>query len=253
MLNHRVIPCLLLSNGGLVKTTKFKNGVYVGDPINAIRIFNDKEVDELVLLDIRASLDNREPCFELISEIASECFMPLSYGGGISNMNHIQRLFRLGIEKVIFNTALYKNPELIRETVRSFGSQSVTASIDVKRKLFRADEVMTLAATKGTGMRPVEAARYAEDLGVGEILLTSIDQEGSMSGYDLDLLATVSRSVTIPIIASGGAGSLNHFRSAIIESHASAVAAGSMFVFYGPHRAVLISYPKYQELCELFR
>ena len=252
MLKNRVIPCLLLSNGGLVKTRKFKNGVYVGDPINAIRIFNEKEVDELVLLDIRASVDKREPNFELIKEIASECFMPLAYGGGITSMEQIKRLLRLGVEKVILNTALQADPGFVKEAVATFGSQAITASIDVRRKLFGRREVMTLAGSRATGMDPVQYAKQAEALGVGEILLTSIDDEGSMEGYDLDLLTKVAQAVNVPVIASGGAGELPHFRAAVLQGHASAVAAGSMFVFYGPHRAVLISYPPYDTLCDLF-
>jgi cyclase len=253
MLNHRVIPCLLLNNGGLVKTRKFKNGVYVGDPINAIRIFNDKEVDELLLLDIRASLEKRGPDYELLKAIASECFMPLAYGGGITSINQINILLRLGIEKVILNTALNRDPKFVREAVAKFGSQAITASIDVKRKLFGRLEVMTLAGTEATGLAPEEAARKAEELGVGEILLTSIDAEGSMDGYEIDLLAKVSQSVNVPVIASGGAGKLEDFRSAVREGYASAVSAGSFFVFYGPHRAVLITYPQYQTLCNLFK
>lgn len=252
MLNHRVIPCLLLSNGGLVKTTRFKNGVYVGDPINAIRIFNEKEVDELVLLDIRASLDKRGPNYDLLKEIASECFIPLAYGGGITSINQIRALLRIGIEKVILNTALNRNPNFVREAVATFGSQAITASIDVRRKLFGRYEVMTLAGTEATGLTAVEAALQVEQLGVGEILLSSIDAEGSMEGYDIDLLSKVSQIVNIPVIASGGAGKLEDFRSAIRQGHASAVAAGSLFVFYGPHRAVLITYPEYDNLCTLF-
>jgi cyclase len=252
MLNYRVIPCLLLSNGGLVKTRKFKNPVYVGDPINAIRIFNEKEVDELVLLDIRASLEKRGPNYELLKEVASECFMPLAYGGGITSIDQIKELLRLGIEKVILNTSLNRDPNFVREAVATFGSQAITASIDVRRKLFGRYEVMTLAGTEATGLDPVGAAQKAEKLGVGEILLTSIDAEGSMKGYEIDLLAKVSQSVNVPVIASGGAGSLDHLRTAVREGHASAVSAGSMFVFYGPHRAVLITYPQYRKLCELF-
>lgn len=252
MLQHRVIPCLLLSNGGLVKTRKFKNPVYVGDPINAIRIFNDKEVDELVLLDIKASLEKRGPNFDLLSEIASECFMPFAYGGGITSVGQIRTLLRLGIEKVILNTALNQDPAFVREAVATFGSQAITGSIDVRRKLFGRREVMTMSGTEATGLDPLEAARRAEELGVGEILLTSIDSEGSMEGYDLDLLSLVSQSVNVPVIASGGAGKLEDFRAAVLMGHTSAVAAGSMFVFYGPHRAVLITYPKYRTLCDIF-
>ena len=252
MINHRVIPCLLLSNGGLVKTRKFKSAVYIGDPVNAIRIFNEKEVDELVLLDIRASLDKRGPNFELLQEIASECFMPLAYGGGITTIEQIRSLLRLGIEKVIINTALNRDPRFIKEATAKFGSQAITASIDVRRRLFGSHEVITLAGTQATGQDPLQAALSAEELGVGEILLTSIDAEGSMDGYDVELIAKVSQSVSIPVIASGGAGKLEDFRFSIREGHASAVSAGSMFVFYGPHRAVLISYPKYRIFDDLF-
>jgi cyclase len=252
MLKNRVIPCLLLSNGRLVKTRRFKNPVYVGDPINAIRIFNEKEVDELVLLDITASLEKRDPDYDLLKELAGECFMPLAYGGGIKSMYQIRTLFRLGVEKVILNTALNRDPDFVREAVATFGSQAITASIDVRRKLFGRREVMTLAGTQDTRRNPVEAARDAEQLGVGEILLTSIDAEGGMAGYDVPLLAEVSRSVSVPVIASGGAGKLGDLRAAVQEGHASAVAVGSMFVFHGPHRAVLISYPKYRTLCDLF-
>lgn len=252
MLSHRVIPCLLLSNGGLVKTKKFKEAVYVGDPINAIRIFNEKEVDELVLLDIDATSHGRGPDFELLRSIASECFMPLCYGGGITSIDEIRTLLRLGIEKVILNTALFRDPHFVAQAVSIFGSQAITGSIDVKRKLFGGNEVMIVAGTAGTRCSAVEAALRAEQLGVGEILLTSIDAEGSMKGYDIELLSKVSRSVKVPVIASGGAGNLGDFRLAVQQGGASAVAAGSLFVFYGPHRAVLITYPEYKNLRTLF-
>jgi cyclase len=252
MLKHRVIPCLLLSNGGLVKTVRFKNDVYLGDPINAIRIFNQKEVDELVLLDILASIENTGPNFGLLKEIASECFMPLAYGGGITSIDQIRSLLRIGIEKIILNKSLTSDQNFVREAVARFGSQAITASIDVKRKLFGRNEVMTLRGTLATGMSAVEAACIAEQLGVGEIFLTSIDAEGSMAGYDTDLISEVSQSVNIPIIASGGAGKLEDFCTAVHKGYASAVAAGSLFVFYGPHRAVLITYPEYGQLTKLF-
>lgn len=252
MLSYRVIPSLLLSNGGLVKTKNFKDAVYVGDPINTIRIFNEKEVDELVLLDIRATPSGRGPDFNLLKSIASECFMPLSYGGGITSIEDIKILLRLGIEKVILNTALVRDPHFVEEAVSVFGSQAVTASIDVRRKLFGGYQTMISSGTRPTGLNPVDAARKAETLGVGEILLTSIDREGSMIGYDLDLLAKVSQSVSVPVIASGGAGGLNDLVAAVRKGGASAAAAGSMFVFYGPHRAVLINYPLYRTVCDLF-
>lgn len=253
MLRHRVIPCLLLSNGRLVKTRKFKNPVYIGDPINAIRIFNDKEVDELVLLDIKASVERRGPDFELLERISGECFMPLAYGGGVTSIEQIQRLLRLGVEKVILNTALYRDPSFIEEAATKFGSQAIMASIDVRRTLFGGYEVRMLAGKLPTSVKPVEAAQNAEKLGVGEILLTSIDREGTMAGYDLSLLASVSKSVNIPVIASGGAGKIDDFYSAIHVGQASAAAAGSMFVFFGPHRAVLLSYPQYHTLQKIFR
>jgi cyclase len=252
MVFHRVIPALLLNNGGLVKTKQFKSPVYVGDPINAIRIFNEKEVDELLLLDIRASIENRGPDFELLGEVASECFMPLAYGGGVATLQQISSLLRLGIEKVILNTALFSNADLVKEAVSNFGSQAIIASIDVRKKLFGKREVFTFSGTKSTGLSPTGAAKYAEDLGVGEILLTSIDNEGTMQGYDIELIAAVSNSVGIPVIASGGAGCTRDFLAAIDEGKASAVSAGSMFVFYGPHRAVLISYPRYKDLMNIF-
>lgn len=252
MLNYRVIPSLLLSNGGLVKTKEFKDAVYVGDAINAIRIFNEKEVDELVLLDIRASLEGLEPDFGLIEAVASECFMPFAYGGGVSTVEQVRRLLRIGAEKIVINTALHHDPNFVRDAVKLFGSQSIIASIDIKRKFMGRYQVMMLSGSVSTKKKPVDFARYVEELGVGEILLTSIDREGSMSGYDIEMLAEVCDSVNIPVIASGGAGNLDHFRLAVELGKASALAAGSMFVFHGPHRAVLISYPKYEQLRKTF-
>jgi imidazole glycerol-phosphate synthase subunit HisF len=243
MLRTRVIPCLLLKGDGLVKTRAFKDPVYVGDPINAIKIFNDKEVDELVLLDISATARGTEPNFDLIAEIASECFMPLAYGGAVRSVDQVRRLLRLGVEKVIVNTSLHTDPEMVRKAADTFGSQAIVASIDVKRKLLGRREVFVKNGSVGTGLDPIAFARTAESLGVGEILLTAIDRDGTMSGYDIDLVAKVSQAVSVPVIASGGAGSVAHFAEAVNQGHASAVAAGAMFVFYGPHRAVLISYP----------
>lgn len=248
MLNHRVIPCLLMKDGGLVKTRRFKDPVYVGDPINAIRIFNEKEVDELALLDISATAQGRAPNFELIEEIASECFMPLAYGGGVRTMAQVKQLLRLGVEKIIINSALHSDPEFVREAARTFGSQAIVASMDVKRKLLGRQEVFTKNAGTATGIDPVTFARQAQQLGVGEILLTAVDRDGTMVGYDLDLVAKVAQAVNVPVIASGGASSLADFGAAVRQGHASAVAAGAMFVFYGPHRAVLISYPDYDKL-----
>jgi imidazole glycerol-phosphate synthase subunit HisF len=252
MLRTRVIPCLLLRGQGLVKTTRFKEPKYVGDPINAIRIFNDKEVDELVVLDITATREGRAPNFERIEEFASECFMPLAYGGGLSTVDQARRLLKLGVEKVIFNATAWRSSEVLRQASKEFGAQAVVASIDVRRKLLGRYEVVIDSANVGTGVDPVTYAKQMEDLGVGEILLTAVDRDGTMKGYDLELLSRVSRAVSVPVIASGGAGSLADFRAAVTEGGASAVAAGAMFVFYGPHRAVLITYPSPAELAANF-
>ncbi len=247
MLRTRVIPCLLLRGAGLVKTTRFKDPKYVGDPINAIRIFNDKEVDELMLLEITASRDGRGPSFSIIEEVASECFMPLAYGGGIRNLEDARRVLKLGVEKVIFNTAALRQPEVLRTASREFGAQAVVVSIDVRRKLFGRYEVYGEGGSKATGLDPVECAKRMQDCGAGEIFLTAIDRDGTMQGYDTELIASVARSVSVPVIASGGAGSVSDFVAAV-KSGADAVAAGAMFVFHGPHRAVLITYPSRVEL-----
>lgn len=251
MLKTRVIPCLLLRGAGLVKTTRFKDPKYVGDPINAIRIFNDKEVDELVLLDITASREGRGPAFATIEEVASECFMPLAYGGGIGSVDDVRRILRLGVEKVVFNHAAWRAPEVLRDASREFGSQAIVASIDVKRKLLGRYEVFADGGTRATGADPIEYAKRMEDAGAGEIFLAAIDRDGTMSGYDLDLVAKVSAAVAVPVIACGGAGRTDDFAKAV-ASGAGAVAAGAMFVFHGPHRAVLITYPTPAELQAIF-
>lgn len=248
MLRTRVIPCLLLRGNGLVKTVQFKNPRYVGDPINAIKIFNDKEVDELVLLDISASREGREPPFSVIEEVASECFMPLAYGGGIRTVEQARKILKLGVEKVIFNTTAWKDPSVLRDASNEFGAQAVVVSIDVRRKIFGRYEVVTSAGSESTGTDPVAYAKRMEEAGAGEILLTSIDRDGTMKGYDNDLLSKVSAAVGVPVVACGGAGTIDHFAEAVKVGGASAVAAGSMFVFHGPHRAVLITYPSQQQL-----
>jgi cyclase len=248
MLENRVIPCLLLKNKGLVKTVKFKTPRYVGDPINAVRIFNEKEVDELIFLDITASKNNTAPLTELVAEISAESFMPLAYGGGIRTVRDVEMILRAGAEKVSINTAAVMNPELITETARLFGNQSVIVSIDAKKKLLGGYEVYIEGGTKATGLDPAEFAAKMEGMGAGEILINSIDRDGTMSGYDIDLIARVAKSVRVPVVASGGAGNLSHFKEALDVGRASAVAAGSLFVFFGPRRAVLINYPSTQEL-----
>jgi len=247
MLKTRVIPCLLLKGSGLVKTQRFKDPKYVGDPINAIRIFNDKEVDELLLLDITATRENKGPAFDTIRDIASECFMPVAYGGGIRSMDDIRRILKAGIEKVVLNTAAIENPELVRQAADEFGSQAVVVSIDAKRKLLGRYEVFARGGTQATGLHPVDQAQKMEQCGAGEIFLTAIDRDGTMDGYDLELVSRVASKVHVPVIAAGGAGKVADFGEAVRQG-ASAVAAGAMFVFHGPHRAVLITYPGRAEL-----
>ena len=247
MLRTRVIPCLLLRGQGLVKTIRFKNPTYVGDPINAVRIFNDKEVDELVFLDITATVEKRVPQMELIQDIATECFMPVGYGGGIHDVETAKKILKMGSEKVIFNTAA-TDLELIREAADLFGSQSVVVSIDVKRDRTGKYQVFTHSGTVNARRNPIQYAKSVEDAGSGEILLNSIDCDGTMEGYDIELLKSVTSAVNVPVVACGGAGNLGHFQEAILKGGASAVSAGSMFVFHGPHRAVLINYPTQDEL-----
>jgi imidazole glycerol-phosphate synthase subunit HisF len=251
MLNIRVIPCLLLRNAGLVKTVKFKKPRYIGDPINAVRIFNEKEVDELVFLDIEATSLNSGPNFELIKDIASEAFMPFAYGGGISSTDQIKQLFALGVEKIILNTAAVNTPKLIPAAVALAGSSSVVISIDIKRNFMGKYRVCLANGRKDMKLDPISHAKEMEHLGAGEILVNAIDRDGCMSGYDLDLIQKISEAVSIPVVASGGAGELRHFKECV-GAGASAVAAGSMFVFHGRHKAVLITYPEYNELEQLF-
>ena len=248
MLKTRVIPCLLIQGSRLVKTVAFRNPRYFGDPINAVRIFNEKEVDELVVLDINATVEQRPPNLRLISEIASECFMPLAYGGGIKSLDHIQSIFALGVEKVVINSEAAARPAIVADAAARFGSQSLIVSIDAKKRHFGGYEIRTRSGRVGTGRNPVRIARDMESAGAGEILLNSIDRDGTMQGYDLELVRAVSQAVALPVIACGGAGSLTDLAAAVTKGGASAVAAGSMFVFHGKHRAVLINYPSTAEL-----
>jgi cyclase len=250
MLKTRVIPCLLLKGRGLVKTVKFKNPKYVGDPINAVKIFNDKEVDELIFLDIEATVDGRKPPFKLISEIASECFMPLSYGGGLRDLDDIKTIFNLGVEKVIINSYAIENPDFVKEASGCYGSQSIVVAVDVKRNSFGKYEIFSLGGRKKTKLNLVDHVKQMEKLGAGEIFLNSIDRDGTMEGYDIEMMKKVTDTVSIPAIASGGAGKIGDFAEAVRKGGASAVAAGSMFVFHGKHRAVLITYPSIHDLEE---
>jgi cyclase len=251
MIRARVIPCLSLLNGGLVKTLKFKNPVYVGDPINAVKIFNEKEVDEIAFLDIGATNAGKEPNYELLADISSEAFMPFSYGGGITSVEQIRRLYALGVEKIVINSAVGSNPALVSEAAKIAGSSGVVVSIDVRRNWIGQYSVYTNSGRRNLKKGPVEYAILAAQLGAGEILLNSIDRDGMMQGYDLELISQVSGAVNVPIVSLGGAGEINHFADAV-DHGASAVGAGSMFVFHGKHRAVLITYPEYSKLERLF-
>jgi imidazole glycerol-phosphate synthase subunit HisF len=248
MLKTRVMPCLLLRNAALVKTIQFKDPGYIGDPINAIRIYNEKEVDELIFLDITATTEGKKPPFKIIENIASECFMPVAYGGGVRDIADVKQIFSLGIEKISLNSYAVENPQFVRQVADTFGAQSVVVSIDAKKKLFGRYEVRTQGGRKGSGLDPVRFAVEMEEMGAGEILLTSIDRDGTMEGYDTELIQQVTSAVGIPVIASGGAGKVEDFGKAVREGGASAVAAGSMVVYYGRNRAVLITFPSRQEL-----
>jgi len=251
MLMIRVMPCLLLRGLGLVKTIKFKDPTYVGDPINAVRIYNTKEVDELVFLDTTATKENKKPNIELILKIANECFMPFAYGGGIRDSETVKKIFNLGAEKVVINTKAIENPEFIGEISKIYGNQSIVVSIDVKRNLFGKYEVFSHSKGKSTGLDPVEFAVKMEKMGAGEIFLNSVDRDGTMEGYDVGLIKSVSSAINIPIIACGGAGKIEDFGDAVKIGGASAVAAGSMVVFHGRRRAVLINFPTREELEEI--
>jgi cyclase len=247
MLLPRVIPALLLKGRGLVKTERFAKPVYLGDPINTIRIFNDKEVDELAVLDISATAEGRGPNLTVLAEACAEAFMPIGYGGGITTVEQMHALFKLGVEKVILNTAALDNPGLIREAADRFGSQSVVVSIDVKKKLLGGYRVYRANGTKETPHEPVAFARRMQEMGAGELLLTSIDRDGTFKGYDTDLIHQVTAGLDIPVVACGGAGSVADLRAGV-DAGASAVAAGAFFVFQRAHRAVLISFPSRKQL-----
>ncbi|MCK8466474.1 AglZ/HisF2 family acetamidino modification protein [Microbacterium sp. KSW4-16] len=238
----RVIPVLLVSDGYLVKPVKFHGDKYIGDPINAVRIFNEKQVDELVICDIDSSVKGAGVNYSLIEEIASEAFMPVGYGGGVSSAAEAQRITGIGIEKVILNSAAFNRPEAIGEISAALGSSSTVVSVDAKKRLTGGWDTYSQRGKKKLGMTPAEAARLAQEHGAGEIIVSAIDRESTFSGYDLKLVTAVSEAVTVPVIALGGASGYADFAPAL-EAGASAVAAGSMFVLNGKHRAVLITYP----------
>ena len=253
MLRPRIIPCLLVHENGLVKTVNFKNPKYVGDPINAVRIFNEKEVDELAIFDIDATVQGNEPNYSLIERLASQSMMPLCYGGGVKTVEQAQRIFSLGIEKIALSSAVLHNPKLITQIANHVGSQSVIVVLDVKKKLMGGYEVYTHNGKKATGINPMKFVEEAQRLGAGEIVINSIDKDGVMKGYDLDLIEKVREKITLPLTVLGGGGSLDDIEKIIQRHGVIGIAAGSLFVFKGPYKAVLINYPNREEKNKLFQ
>lgn len=244
MLRPRIIPCLLIHRGGLVKTVAFKDPKYVGDPLNAVRIFNEKGVDELMVVDIDASRTGAAPDERVVASLAAECRMPLCYGGGVKTVEQVERLIGLGVEKVAIGSAAVEQPDLIREASSRVGSQSLVVVIDVKSTgLLRRPEVVTLNGTRRTGLEPVALATQVEALGAGEIVLNSVDRDGTMQGYDIALVDAVRAATRLPLTVLGGAGSIDDIRALVRRYPIIGAAAGSVFVFKGKYRAVLINYP----------
>lgn len=248
MLKTRVIPCLQLIGDSLVKTVKFTNHGYIGDPVNTVRIFNELEVDELCFLDIRASIDGRLPAISILKQISDECFMPLSYGGGVKDFSVAKQILSIGFEKIVINTEAYRNPSLLTKLAEHFGAQAVIGSIDVKKNIWGKYQVFVNDGTEKTSLDPVEWAQKMQTLGAGEILLTSIDRDGTWMGFDVELTKKVAESVSIPVIANGGAGSIAHIREVVKSGHASAVSLGSMVVYQKKEMGVLVNFPDKVEL-----
>jgi imidazole glycerol-phosphate synthase subunit HisF len=253
MLRPRVTPCLLLSDGGLVKTVSFGSPKYVGDPVNAVKIFNEKEADELVVLDIDATVRGQAPNERLISQFAVECRMPLCYGGGVRTLDQVKRIVGLGVEKISLSAAAMEEPQLITSAAREIGSQSVVVVLDVRRTRNGRYEVFTHNGKRATGVDPVTAAKSAEERGAGEILVNSIDNDGQMKGYELELAAQVQQATRLPMSVLGGAGSLADMKALITRCGVVGAAAGSLFVFKGTYKAVLINYPGQVQKEEIIR
>jgi imidazole glycerol-phosphate synthase subunit HisF len=252
MFRPRVIPVLLLSGSGLVKTTNFKNPKYIGDPINAVKVFNDLKADELIFLDIQSSRKKKEiVSLELIKKIAEEAYMPFSIGGGVNTIKKAKYFINNGAEKIVINTAAIENPNFISECVDIFGSQSVVVSIDVKKSVFNNYQVFSHCGSKKTKLDALKWARKAVELGAGEIFINSINNDGTMLGYDLDIITKISNAVHVPVIACGGAGSFNDLQLGYSKGKASALAAGSLFIYHGRRKAVLINYPDNKTLKQI--
>ncbi|MFW2601005.1 AglZ/HisF2 family acetamidino modification protein [Aliarcobacter butzleri] len=250
MLRYRIIPTLLLHDKGLYKTVKYsiKKGKYIGDPINAIKIFNDKGVDELIFLDIDASKEKRAPDFNMLKNIATECFMPVGYGGGITTLEQIKQIFQIGIEKVILNSVLLEDLTLLKSASEAFGTQSIVVSVDIKKNFFGKYKVYNSAKQKNSELDIKKYLQSLEENGAGEIYISSVDKDGTFDGYDIELMKDITKDIKLPVIINGGAKDISDFSRAIKECGVSAVSAGSMFVFNGPHKAVLITYPEYEKL-----
>ncbi|KAA5533788.1 imidazole glycerol phosphate synthase subunit HisF [Taibaiella lutea] len=251
MLRPRIIPCLLIRDKGLIKTQQFKSSRYLGDPINAVRIFNEKQVDELMVLDIDASKQNKEPDYKMIDKMASECRMPLCYGGGIQTVEQAQRIFSLGVEKISLSSVAIRKPELIPDIVEKVGSQSVVVTLDVKKKIFGGYDVWIHNGTINTKISPETWVKKFEELGVGEIVINSIDKDGMMKGYDYQLTDKIFKATHVPVTFLGGAGSLADIEEVVKRYGSIGVAAGSIFVFKGNYKAVLINYPTSEEKNEI--
>lgn len=248
MLKTRIIPALLLQNEALVKTVQFTKPSYIGDPVNTVRIFNELEVDELVFLDITATNEKRKPNLKILAEIANECFMPLGYGGGIDDFQTAKDIFSIGFEKIVLNSVMHHKPNLISEIAKVYGNQSVIASIDVRKNRWKKYQVFSHAGRTNTKKDPVQWAQEVEKLGAGEILITSMNNEGTWTGFDLELVSNITASVSIPVIAHGGAGSIQHISDVIKKAEASAVALGSMVVYQAKKMGVLVNFPDKDEL-----
>lgn len=248
MLRTRVIPCLQLIDESLVKTVRFSKPNYIGDPKNTVRIFNELEVDELCFLDIRATVEKRQPNFKILREIADECFMPLSYGGGVSDAETAKKILSIGFEKILINSAAYSNPKLITEIASHSGNQSVIASIDIKKNFWGRYQVYSHDGTKKQDVDPIEWAQKLQEYGAGELLITSMDQDGTWKGFDIEIIKRISESVDVPVIANGGAGKIEHIENVVKNGGASAVALGSMVVYQQKDMGVLVNFPSKDEL-----
>jgi len=246
------MPCLLLKGKGLVKTTRFQNERYIGDPINAVRIFNQKEVDELVFFDIDSTVKNSPINYPLLEQITSECFMPICYGGGVKTIDDFRKLFYMGVEKVSVNTLLFQQPKIIKQAVAIYGSQSIVATLDINKSRFRKKYfVCTHSSKSKVNMSVIEAAKYACSLGVGEIIINTVHKDGTWLGFDYELIHQITESVNVPVVAVGGAGCLNDIKRVVNESRASAVGLGSMAVFQAKDMGVLIKFPKQSDLIKI--